>query len=129
MEYMYKGLAHIGIMAEDPRKCADFYVNNLDFRVMNVIPRDGFEIIMVENGGLVLEFVGRGKRDCAGVVDHIAIEVRGIDKTVRRLKKNGVEFQSDKPALMDGFFPFPCRNIFFVGPAGERVELVDYSEE
>lgn len=128
MEYMFKGLAHIGIMTEDPRKCADFYIKNLDFKEIQVIPRGTFEIIMVENYGLVLEFVGRPAQNKDGVIAHIAIEVSGIEKTIERLRKNGVEFEGDEAKLMEGFFPFACRNIFFTGPAGERVELVDFSE-
>ena len=127
MEYMFKGLAHIGIRTDDPRKCAEFYINNLDFRLLHVVPRDGFEIIFVENAGVVLEFIGRKGPDSAGIVDHITFEVNGIEKTVERLKAAGVKMDSDTPRQMEGFFPFPCKNIFFTGPAGERVELFDYS--
>ena len=128
MEYMFKGLAHIGIMTDDPRRCAEFYINNLDFRLFHVVPRDGFEIVFVENGGVVLEFIGRGAVENVGVINHLTLEVKGIDKTVERLKAAGVELEADEARPMEGFFPFGCKNIFFKGPAGERVELVDYSD-
>lgn len=127
MEYMYKGLSHIGIMTDDPKGCAQFYIDKLNFRHFHYVNRGTVEIYMVENGNLILEFVGRKTTDQAGVIDHICIEVVDIDKTVEDLKAKGVKFESEKANVMEGFYPFPCKNIFFRGPANERVELFDFS--
>ena len=127
MEYMYKGLAHIGIMTDDPEGCAKFYIDNLDFRLMHVADRGDFKIAFVENGGVILEFIGRGRREAEGTIAHFCFEVVNIDKTVERLIKNGVKCDSEKANVMEGLLPFPVKNFFFTGPAGEKVELFDYS--
>ena len=60
-----------------------------------------------------------------GQIDHVALEVQHIDEIVETLKAKGVTLLSDQvsdmPGLLDG-----VRNIFFLGPDGERLELFDY---
>jgi lactoylglutathione lyase len=125
--YIVKGLAHIGIMAEDPKKCADFYVEKLGFRHFYEKKMGPMSLCFVENGGCVIEFIGRGPVPVSGTVDHIALEVMGIEALAADLKAAGVEFESEKINGMADFFPNGVKNIFFRGPAGERIELFDYS--
>lgn len=127
--YIMRGAAHIGIMTSDPDKCAAFYVDNLDFHYHYEVALGDKKIVFVENYGLVLEFVGGSKDDIgAGQVDHICLEVQGIEALVEELKKKGVEFENDgKVSEMPNFFINGAKNVFFKGPAGERVELFDYT--
>jgi catechol 2,3-dioxygenase-like lactoylglutathione lyase family enzyme len=126
-DYIVKGLAHIGIMAEDPRKCAEFYVEKLGFRHFYEKELGQMTLSFVENGGCVIEFVQKGPVPVPGTVDHIALEVMGIEALVAELKAAGVEFESENINHMADFFPNGVKNIFFKGPAGERIELFDYS--
>jgi len=129
-EYITMGLAHIGIMTDDADKCVDFYVNKLGFRLIYSYDMNGLQLRFVDCGGCVLEFVQNGGAAGAGIVDHIAIEIQGLDALIAKLKEAGVDtFESDKVAELPGFFPNGTRNIFFKGPAGERVELYEYSRK
>ncbi len=126
-DYLVKGLAHIGIMTEDAKGCAQFYIDNLDFHPFYSFKAGELVIEFVECGGLVLEFVQAGKFEHAGVVNHVAIEVQGIEKLVEKLRSKGIVFETEDITKMPTFFPNGVKNIFFTGPAGERIELFDYS--
>lgn len=126
-KYFYKGLAHIGIMTDDPDKCAKFYIDNLGFRPYHEAALRDFKIVFVENNGMIIEFVGKGGVPHPGTVDHIAIEVQGIEALVEELRAKGIEFESDTINTMS-IFPSGCKNIFFKGPAGERVEFFDFTK-
>ncbi len=125
--YLFKGLAHIGIMTDNPQKCVDFYCNNLGFRPYHTADMGPFQLVFVENGGMVIEFVGVGAKPENGIVDHIAIEVMGIEALVEELKAKGVKIDGDIGS-MPALFPNGFKNIFFTGPAGEKIELVDFSK-
>ncbi len=128
-EYLLKGLAHIGIYTEDSEKAAAFYVENLDFRYWWRADNGPRHIVFIEQGGLILEFIG-GREDNigSGQVDHVCLEVQGIEALVEKLKEKGVVFEKEEPVgVMPSMFPKPCKNAFFKGPAGERVELFDFT--
>lgn len=126
-KYFIRGLAHIGIMTDDPKRCAEFYVDNLGFRYYHEKDLGHLQLVFVENGGCVVEFVSRGARSADGAVDHIALQVQGIEDLVEELRAKGVEFETEKVTCMD-VFPRGCKNIFFRGPAGERLELFDFTK-
>ena len=126
-KYFFRGLAHIGIMTDDPKRCAEFYIDNLGFRYYHEKDMGQVQIVFVENGGCVIEFVSRGARSGVGAVDHIALEVQGIEAIVDELRAKGVKFETEKINCMD-VFPCGCKNIFFKGPAGERLELFDFAK-
>ena len=126
-DYLVKGMAHIGIMTDDAKGCAQFYIDNLDFRPYYSYKLGDLVLEFVECGGMVLEFVQTGKEEQAGIVNHIAIEVQGIEKLVEKLKAKGIVFETEEITKLPEFFPNGVKNIFFAGPAGERIELFDYS--
>lgn len=125
-EYLCTGLSHIGIVTDDPEKCAAFYVEHLGFRRFYHKTLGKLEIEFVENGGCVIEFVGSGAKEGAGSLAHIALTVQGIGAMVGALKAAGVIAQDAKIGEMPGFFPSGAKNIFFTGPAGESIELFEY---
>lgn len=127
-DYIVRGLNHIGIMTDDPARCAQFYIDNLGFRPYYEAALGPKAIVFVELGGMVLEFVPSEARDTDGIVDHIAIEVQGIEALVAELKAKGVVPEDVKVGGMPSFFPNGAKNIFFRGPAGERIELFDHSK-
>lgn len=125
--YLVTGRAHIGIMTDNAQKCVDFYVNHLGFHHIYSYNADGLVLEFVDNGGCVIEFVQSGKQDGAGIVNHVALNVQGIEALVEKLKKEGIVFETEEITKMPDFFPNGVKNIFFTGPAGERIELFDYS--
>ena len=76
----------------------------------------------------MVEFVQTGGTEVNGMVDHIALEVQGIEAMVEKLKSEGIEFETEEVGKTPDFGPNGMKNIFFRGPAGERIELFDYSK-
>jgi len=122
------GLAHIGIYTKDIDTSVSFY------------EKLGFELIGTGNPGAKLAFVSLGtciieliqpadlKRLeglTGGIIPHFAIECQNIEAVVEKYKTMGIIPQeasvSTSDKVMDGI-----KNIFFVGPSGERIELLDY---
>ena len=80
--YLFCGCAHVGIMTGDVQKCVDFYCKNLGFRPYYAGKIGPMPLTFVENGGLVVEFIAAGEAKPGGAVDHIALEVQGIEAFV-----------------------------------------------
>jgi len=120
---MIKGLAHIGIMVKDMDVSVDFY------------KRLGFTLDNVENIHVKLAFLSAGSclielievKDLergAGIVDHVAMVVEDIDKAIEAAVANGIEIDAgtvSSVGILGGI-----RNVFFVGPDGERLEFFEY---
>lgn len=126
-DYLVTGLAHIGIMTDDAKKCADFYISNLGFHPFYSYQKDGLCLEFVKNGGCIIEFIQGTHTPEAGTVNHVALEVQGIEALTRQLREKGIRFETDEITKMPDLFPNGVKNIFFSGPAGERIELFDYS--
>ena len=124
--WFYKGLAHISIFTDDVQKSADFYIQNLGFRIYNQKSFPDFELWFIENGWLSLELNGQGAKDVNGKIDHIALEVLGLDAAIEDLREKGVVFETKEPEIVKPNFANGIRNIFIVGPSGERIELFEY---
>lgn len=126
--YLISGLAHIGIVTADAQNCAKFYIDHLGFRPYYSYQKDDLCLEFVECGRCIIEFIQNGAVDRAGIVNHIALEVQGIEALVEELKAKGIVFETEEINKMPDFYPNGVKNIFFMGPAGERVELFDYSK-
>ena len=123
-EFLFKGLAHVGILTDDAEGSVRWYCENLGFRPwyagkMGPMPRT-----FVEGGGLVIEFIAAGKAPAGGAVDHFAMEVLNIEGAVESLKAKGIEV--GPIGSTPGFFPNGLKNVFFTGPNGEKIEFVEY---
>jgi lactoylglutathione lyase len=130
-----KGLAHIGVFTADMEGSLAFYQDVLGMVISYqkdlVRPGGTTRLGFVNAGSLIVELIQpsdtQGIQDKKnGIVDHIAIEVSGIDGIIQRLKDHGVALESPEavelPDLYDG-----VKNIFFSGPNGERLELFEFS--
>ncbi|MBE3101145.1 MAG: VOC family protein [Firmicutes bacterium] len=135
MNNQVKGLAHIGVYTTDMKESIRFYTEVLGFELIHqkdlVKPDGTTRLGFVNAGGLVMEFVQpadvTGLKDKkAGIVDHIAIEVKEIDAVILRLKDNGVTFETQEKSELADLFN-GVSNIFFSGPNGERLELFQYN--
>ena len=125
-EYLFSGLAHVGIMTADAQKCVDFYCQNLGFRPYHTGKIGPMTLTFVENGGLVVEFIAAGEAKPGGAVDHIAIEVQGIEALAEELRAKGI--QVGPVGSAPGLFPNGFKNVFFTGPAGEKIELFEFTK-
>ena len=121
------GLAHIGIRIKDAEVSKDFYMNKLNFDLKADIDNGGTRLLFLDAGSCQLELIcppGGAEPREAGVIDHIAIECKHIEQWVEDCKARGVEFISEiatMPGLLGG-----VKNVFFVGPDGERIEFFEY---
>jgi glyoxylase I family protein len=87
-----KGIEHLGLMAKDPEKLAQWYEEVLDFRVIykTASTPPAFFIAGQEKG--VIEIIP-WEEGISGAKDkktHIAIEVDDFEGAVQRLKSAGV---------------------------------------
>ena len=121
------GLAHIGIKVKDMDASLRFYTEVLGFELTHK-QQSGTTILAFLNiGTCLLELIQSAvyEERTPGQVDHIAVEVKGIEALVDDLRAKGVHFLADEinvaPGLLDG-----VKNIFFTGPDGERFEFFEY---
>ena len=131
---MINGLAHIGIKTMDSEKSVDFYKNTLGFQhYYHYNTENGVTLDFLRLGGCVIELicspgVTEETLDKEGTVAHVALDVLNIDEMVSELKLKGIDtWQSDEVNTMDGLFPAGIKNIFFKGPSGELIELMEYT--
>ena len=126
MSYLFKGLCHVGIMTDDAEKSVRWYCEKLGFRPWYAGKMGPMPLTFVEGDGLVLEFIAAGKAPAGGPVAHIALEVLNIDEAAADLKAKGVEMRPVGSA--PDFFPSGMKTVFFTGPNGETLELVEYAK-
>ena len=126
-QYFMKGLAHIGIYTSNPKECADFYVEHLGFHSYHMEQRENFVIYFVENQGCIIEFVEKEGFQGKGAIHHIALEVQGIEALAKELAQKGIVPKDYQIKKLEPFFAASIKNLFFTGPAGEVIELFDYT--
>ena len=116
------GLAHIGIFVKSFEKSNPFYIDLLGFELFD--KWHNLEFLRI--GSCILELIEQPDLPAreAGPVDHIAIEVEGIDELYEKLKANNVPTLGEvgvMSELLGG-----VKNLFFIGPDGERLEFFEY---
>ena len=125
MAFEVKGLAHIGVFVKDVEASVKFYRDILGFTVTDKADV-GSKLVFANAGTCLLELIQpkEYKPRVPGQVDHIAIEVKGIEEMRAYLEEKGVKVPAEvgvMPNLLGG-----VKNIFFEGPDGERIEFFDY---
>ncbi len=124
------GLHHIGVFTADMNKSIAFYETiGFEAYYRNMRP-NGTEIAFVRAGSCIVELIapkdGAGVAERKeGIVAHIAIAVRDIERLMCRLADQGVAFDAATPGSMPDLFERGSKNIFFTGPSGERLELFE----
>jgi len=124
------GLAHICIYTKNIDESVKFYTETLGFKLVHRTElQSGFKFAIVRQGTCIIELLEPKNVDKTpprptGVIDHIALIVDDINKTVDQLKAKGVHFNTgiiDDPNLMGG-----VKIAFFSAPGGETFELFQY---
>jgi glyoxylase I family protein len=91
---MFKGLEHTAIASPDPRALAQWYVDNLEFRINYTY--DGNFFIRAQNGSMIEIIPSEGERPSNKMKDpgirHFAIDVDDFDRAAEVLKAKGIEF-------------------------------------
>ncbi len=121
------GLAHIGIKVKDIDASIKFYTEVLGFELTHKQLSGTSTLAFLNIGTCLIELIQSAvyEERTPGQVDHVAVEVKGIDALVQDLRAKGVHFLSDSVALCPGLLD-GVKNIFFTGPDGERFEFFEY---
>lgn len=121
------GLAHIGVIVKDLETSKKFYMDNLGFKLDDENDLGRVKLAFISNGTCLIELICYPEPkeiSGAGVVDHICMEVEGIDEIVDELKARGINFEG--PVGMSTQIRGGIKNVFFSGPDGERIEFFEY---
>jgi catechol 2,3-dioxygenase-like lactoylglutathione lyase family enzyme len=134
---VFKGHAHIGIHTRDTVRSKAFYIENLGFKLeyearLEKPGNEWLNLTFLRLGDMVIELIEPSDKTKAGQgqggsINHIAIEVKGIEGIVKALKDKGVEMEAEEPNTIPNLFN-GIRTAFLKGPSGERIELVEYME-
>lgn len=126
------GLAHIALYTKNMEASVKFYetlggivTDQADVKK----PTGTNHIKMVQMPGFFLEIIephdGSPVTAEGGLFPHLAIEVDDVDAAVADLKAAGIDsFRTPEPNTMPIFGGI--RNIFFYGPDGELLELLQH---
>jgi lactoylglutathione lyase len=131
----FKGLGHIGLYTENIEATKSFYIDNLGFRLdyETISEKPGnawLKIAFINLNGMVIEVLEPSdkaliKKGNSGCVDHLTIEVKNLNVIVADLKTKGITFETEEPIRLDKLFN-GIQIIFFRGPSGERLELLEF---
>lgn len=117
---------HVGVVVSDAEKSASFYVETLGYEVIEKLEDARLKAVYLKKGDQVvelLEYLGPEKQQRrAGVIDHLAYRVADLEKVVAELREKGIELLLESPRLV---FGGRKKIVFFAGPDGERLELVE----
>ncbi len=124
----FKGLAHIGVYTKDMDTSIAFY-KKLGFEFVNLYDR-GNKLGFIQLGDLLVELIQPADQSRleglgGGIIAHFAVEVKNIEAIVERFKAEGLiaaDAKVNESANMGG-----SKNTFMVGPMGERIELLEYT--
>ena len=133
LEGNFTGLQHIGLPVSDIARSVGFY-QKLGFRkTMGREFDDGgglVKVAMMEREGVVMELYQlppdqlsadiRARKD--GHLDHIAFDVKDIDKAFEEVKSAGLVPLQNVPVKLD-FWKRGCRYFSIRGPDGEKLEF------
>lgn len=131
----FKGLQHIGIPVKDINKTVSWYTDVLGFKDIHraTIPTDNNEEIIIQFlklGNLVLEFyqllrdeLEKVKNRPNGYINHFAIDVLHIDKTLYYLQSKVSEENIEGPHLLENVWLEGVKYINIKGPDDEIIEL------
>ena len=124
------GLAHIGVFTQDLETSIAFYKKlgfKEDARSMAGTTKLGF----VSLGTCLIELIQPADAEAVqarcknGIVAHICIECTGIKDVVDGFKAQGL-IPADAQATQNDEILDGIKNIFFDGPSGESIELMEY---
>lgn len=118
---MFVGLEHTAIASPSPQDLAQWYVDNLGFRVNYVY--DGNYFVKAPNGTMLEIVPAKGERVPQQMRDpgirHLAIAVEDFDQAYQTLRDRGVQFLTE-PYENQG-----NRLVFFADRDGNFLHLIE----
>jgi catechol 2,3-dioxygenase-like lactoylglutathione lyase family enzyme len=116
---MAMAVQHVHLKGEDPKKTAQFYIDNLGATMITEIPGRGFRLNL---HGLQLNITGivstQSRKQNYGI-EHIAVDTDDYSGTLATLKANGVR-------ILEEMAPSGGRRVCFLeAPDGAQVEVIE----
>lgn len=129
----WKELAHIALLTRDIERSIAFYeaLGGVCEQRGSVQKPGGVNLLaMVKLCGFWLELIQPGDgtpvEAKGGVYPHLAIEVEDLPSRIADLKAKGIDsFQTKEITVLGDLFG-GLQNIFFTGPDGELIELIEH---
>ena len=129
-----KGLQHLGLPVSDIEYSVNFY-GSLGFKkIMNMrieVPEenDTIQVAMMQLNGVIVELYQATRKEIAalrnrqdGPIDHIAFDVKDVEKAFVELKDAGFDIIEKKPVFLN-FWEKGCKYFAIRGPDGEKLEF------
>jgi lactoylglutathione lyase len=123
---MIKSILHIGLVVQDLEKSVDFYSKILGFKLFKQKdhPSVGLKNAFLSLNSQILELIQYTDSRAGivrgwGIIDHLSFEVENLDEAILKLRDAKVELIGSTRTL-DGE-----KLIFFKGPSGERLEIIE----
>lgn len=117
---MFNGLEHTAIASPNPEKLAEWYRDNLEFKINHSYAGNFF--VRAKNGTMLEIIPSEGERAPQKMKDegirHLAIEVDDFDAAYEDLKAKGVHFYTEP------FYVTVNRLVFFADGDGNFVHLI-----
>ena len=119
------GLQHIGVPTKNMEETIAFY-EKLGFETAFETVNDGDRVVFLKFASLVIEtYESKDAARKSGAVDHIALDVKDIEKTYELINQEGLNTTKDTIH----FLPFWENGVKFFtieGPNKEKVEFSQY---
>lgn len=119
------GLQHIGVPTKNMEETIAFY-EKLGFETAFETVNDGDRVVFLKFASLVIEtYESKDVAMKSGAVDHIALDVKDIEKTYELINQEGLNTTKDTIH----FLPFWENGVKFFtieGPNKEKVEFSQY---
>ncbi|HZT86651.1 MAG TPA: VOC family protein [Stellaceae bacterium] len=116
---MAMSVQHVHLKGDDPKKTAQFYIDNLGATVIAEIPGRGVRLNL---HGLQLNITGivaDQSRQQAKGIEHLAVETDDYSGTIAKMKANGVTILEEMP-------PNNGRRVCFLeAPDGAQLEVIE----
>lgn len=127
MKTKITGIQHVGIPTNDIGKSMQFY-RSLGFEpVWQIVnPSNGEAVAFLQLGNLVMEiYENRQAAGKSGAIDHIALNVVGIDLLFENMKGTGHKMLDEKVQ----YLPFWEHGVKFFTILGPNKEKIEYCEK
>ncbi len=125
LQEQINGLQHIGVPARNMEETITFY-EKLGFETAFETVNDGNRVVFLKFASLVIEtYESRDTAMKSGAIDHIALDVKDIEKTYELINQEGLNTTKDPIH----FLPFWENGVKFFtieGPNKEKVEFSQY---
>ena len=118
------GYQHVGIPTNDMEATIAFYTA-LGFQIKYETENNG-RVVFFEHGEILIETYEKGGQATGkrGAIDHIALAVNDIEKTMEEVKKTGYP-------IVEGpeFLPFWENGVRYICVQGPNTEIVEFLQK